>query len=59
MPFPDWEVELEPDGSAEKSVGGYIHSNRQIRIKVAPGKGPREITALYERDLCGLKYVAD
>ena len=59
MLYSDWDVELDPDGSAEKSVGATIHSNRQIRVKVAPGNGPREVTAIYERSLCGLKFVPD
>jgi hypothetical protein len=59
MLYPAWEVDLEADGSAQKAVGAYIHSNRQIRVTVAPGSGPREITALYERSLCGFKYMPD
>jgi hypothetical protein len=59
MLYPAFEVELDSDGGAAKSVGGYIHSNRQIRVTVAPGSGPREVTALYERNLCGLKFVPD
>lgn len=59
MPYPSWEVKLEADGSANKVVGSYIHSQRLVRVKVAPGTGPREVTALYEDSLCGFKYVSD
>jgi hypothetical protein len=59
MLYPAFEVELDADGGAEKLVGAYIHSNRQIRVKVAPGSGPREVTALYERNLCGFVFVPD
>ena len=57
MLYPSWQVALEPDGSFDKAVGRRTY--RRIRIKVAPGEGPREITALYESSLCGFKYVAD
>jgi hypothetical protein len=57
--YPWWEVTLETDGSADKAVGWATHSSRQIRVKIAPGQGPREITALDEGSLCGFKFVAD
>jgi hypothetical protein len=59
MPYPWFEIALEPDGSADRTVGAVVHSNRQIRVKVAPGQGPREITALDEDSLCAFKFVPD
>jgi hypothetical protein len=59
LSYPWWEVTLETDGSAHKSVGWAIHTSRQIRVNVSPGQGPREITALDESSLCGFKYVPD
>jgi len=59
MPYPVWEVELEPDGSVDKVIGRYIHSSRNVRVKVAAGSGPREITSLDEITLCTFSYVPD
>jgi hypothetical protein len=59
LSYPWWEVMLEADGSANRAVGWSIHSSRQIRVRIAPGQGPREITALDENSLCGFKFVAD
>jgi len=59
MTYPTWEVGLEPDGSADKVVGRYIHSSRNVRVKVAAGTGPREITSLDETNLCAFRYVPD
>jgi len=59
MPYPVWQVELEPDGSADKVIGRYIHSSRNVRVKVAAGTGPREVTSLDETSLCSFRYIPD
>jgi hypothetical protein len=59
MPYPEWEVGLDPDGSANKTVHDYIHGTRPIRIKVAAGTGKRDITSLHEYSNCGFRYVPD
>jgi hypothetical protein len=56
MPYPAWRVTLEPDGSYDRAIG---RSNKRLRIKIAPGTGPREITTISERTLFGFRYVAD
>jgi hypothetical protein len=59
MTYPNWEVKLAPDGSADTRVGGNPHTNRQIRVKVAPGTGPREVTTLNEVVMCDFKFIPD
>jgi hypothetical protein len=59
MLYPSWDIELQPDGSADNSVGEYIHTNRRLLVKVWPGSGPRMITTMNERNLCTFRYVPD
>lgn len=59
MPYPGWDIELQSDGSADNTIGQYIHTNRQLRVKVWPGSGPRMITTMNERNLCTFRYVPD
>jgi hypothetical protein len=59
MPYPDWEVTLRPDGGFDNTVGQYIHTNRRLRVKVAPGSGARAIETLNEISLCEFRYVPD
>jgi len=59
MPYPGWDIELQPDGSADNTIGQYVHTNRQLRVKVWPGNGPRMITTMNERNLCTFRYVPD
>ena len=59
MSYPDWEVELEPDGSASKTVGDYIHPTRPIRVKVAAGTSKRAVSSLGEYTNCGFRYIPD
>ena len=59
MSYPDWQVALEPDGSAKKTVGVYIHPNRKVRVQVAAGTGPREGHSPFEFSGCGYKYIPD
>jgi hypothetical protein len=57
--YPTWAVELAPDGSANTTVGGEGRSRRRIRIKVAAGTGPREITSVNETTLNSYIYIPD
>jgi len=60
--YPIWTVELAPDGSADTIVSGETdsrNSRRRIRIKVAPGTGPREITSVNETTLNSYIYIPD
>jgi hypothetical protein len=59
MLYPAWEIDLLPDGSADNTIGTYIHSNRLLRVKVWAGTGPRMITTMSEISLCAFKYVPD
>lgn len=52
MSYAAWGVDLEPDGSADR-VSGRMH------VKVAAGTGPRDITTLEMRSVCGLRYLPD
>jgi hypothetical protein len=57
MRYPNWEVKLAPDGSADTAVGPHIY--KQIRVKVAPGTGPREVTTLNLVAMCDFKFIPD
>jgi hypothetical protein len=59
MSHPVWTVELAPDGSANTTIGGNGRNRRHIRIKVASGTGPREITSLNEASLLSFRYIPD
>ena len=59
MAYPDWNVALDADGSANKIVGEYIHPTRKVRVKVAAGTIPRDVYSLNEASLCGLRYIPD
>jgi hypothetical protein len=59
MPYPGWDIELQPDGSADNTIGEYIHTHRRLRVKVEPGSGPRMITTMNEISLCSFRYVPD
>jgi hypothetical protein len=58
--YPVWEIELEPDGSANKMTHSYIHDNRTVKVQIPAGDKPRAFTAEYETpNLCGFKYLPD
>jgi hypothetical protein len=57
--YPVWTVELAPDGSANTTTGGNGHNRRHIRIKVAAGTAPREITTVNETTLRSYIYIPD
>jgi hypothetical protein len=57
--YPTWAVHLAPDGSADTTVSGDGKNRRRIRIKVAAGTGPREITSVNETTLNSYIYIPD
>jgi hypothetical protein len=59
MSRPVWSVQLAPDGSANTTIGGNGINRRHIRIKVAAGTGPRQITTVNESTLKSYIYIPD
>lgn len=59
MSRPVWSVEVGPDGSVDTTVNGNGINRRHIRIKVAAGTGPREITTVNEATLKSFIYIPD
>jgi hypothetical protein len=59
MSRPVWSVEVGPDGSVNTTVNGNGINRRHIRIKVAAGTGPREITTVNEASLKSFIYIPD
>ena len=55
--YPIWQVALSPDGSANESVGLSNHPTRKIRVKVDAGTSSREVSALSEEAICGVRYI--
>jgi hypothetical protein len=59
MSYPNWQVALEPDGSADKTVGEYVYPTRKERVKVAAGTGGRKVNTRSEYTLCGYTFIPD